>query len=115
MEMSGLFCIYEGPIEKNGALQGGAVNLRTSEGFVVAAFADAALAGWFLSKFDLDKGPVKRVVIPMERLGTEDFPRRAAKGLPQPFRKIVFPSQEVLESWAQDRAGFATAPYVSKL
>ena len=112
--MGELYCIYEGPIEKDGVLQGGAVNLRTREGFVVAAFASPELARWFLSEFKLEGG-VKRSVIELSVLGTSEYPRRAAKGLPQPFRKIVFPSQDVLSAWARDRQMFATAPYVSKL
>lgn len=113
--MSGLYCIYEGPVEKEGVVQGGAVNLRTKEGFVVAVFAAEELARWFMAQFKLECGAVKRSVIALSLLGTSDYPRRAAKGLPQPFRKIVFPSQEVLSAWARDREGFATAPYVSKL
>lgn len=112
--MSELYCIYEGPIEKDGVLQGGAVNLRTKEGFAVAAFVSEELARWFMSEFKLEGG-VKRAVIALSALGTSEYPRRAAKGLPQPFRKIVFPSQDVLSAWARDRQGFVTAPYVSKL
>ena len=113
--MSDLFCIYEGPVEKDGVVVGGAVNLRTKEGFVVAAFATVALARWFMSAFKLEDGGVKRTVIPLSALGTAAYPRRASKGLPQPFRKIAFPSQEILEAWARDRAHFPTAPHVSKL
>ena len=113
--MSGPYCVYEGPVEKNGVLQGGAVNLKTREGFVVAAFATEELARWFLSEFKLDAGAVKRSVIPLSSLGTAEYPRRAAKGLAQPFRKLVFPSLEVLEGWARNREHFVTMPYVSKL
>lgn len=110
-----LYCVYEGPTERNGVLSGGAVNLRTREGFAVAAFEGIELARWFMSEFKLEDGAVKRTVIPLASLGTAEFPRRASKGLPQPFRKIVFPSQEILAAWARDRGGFVTAPYVSKL
>ncbi len=113
--MAELYCIYEGPVEKDGVIQGGAVNLRTREGFVVATFASVEMARWFISTFKLKDSTLKRTVIPLPLLGTAEYPRRATKGLPQPFRKIVFSSQDVLESWARDRQGFATAPYVSKL
>jgi hypothetical protein len=113
--LESIYCIYEGPLERDGVLHGGAVNLRTKEGFAVAAFATEEMARWFLAKFELDRGPVKRSVIPLASLGTAEHPRRASKGRPQPFRKLVFPSQEVLEAWARDREAFATAPYVSKL
>lgn len=113
--MSGLYCIYEGPTEKEGVIQGGAVNVRTKEGFVVAAFASEALARWFMTEFKLEGSAIPRTVIPLSLLGTSEHPRRAAKGLPQPFRKLVFPSREVLEAWAKDRQGFVTAPHVSKL
>jgi hypothetical protein len=110
-----LFCIYEGPVEREGRVVGGAVNLRTRQGFVIAAFADEGMANWFLKEFKLDGGTLKRSVIPLAQLGTTEFPRRATKGLPQPFRKIVFPSMEVLAAWAKDREKFDTAPLVSKL
>lgn len=113
--MTAPYCVYEGPVEKDGVVHGGAVNLRTREGFVIAVFADAEMARWFLSEFKLDGGAVKRAVIPLTLLGTAEYPRRASKGLPQPFRKIVFPSQEILSAWARARESFVTAPYVSKL
>lgn len=55
--MSGLFCIYEGPVEKDGVVQGGALNVRTREGFVVAVFASEALARSFLTRFKLEETP----------------------------------------------------------
>jgi hypothetical protein len=113
--MDDLYCIYEGPIEREGRVHGGAVNLRTRQGFVIAAFASAELAAWFMKEFKLDGGALKRSVIPLSQLGTADFPRRATRGLPQPFRKIVFPSLEVLTAWSADKERFDTAPLVSKL
>jgi hypothetical protein len=109
------YCIYEGPVVRDGVTHGGAVNLRTREGFAIVVFAEEAMARWFLAEFELDKGGVPRVVIPLSALGTTEYPRRASKGRPQPFKKIVFPSQEILEEWARDRERFATKPFVSKL
>lgn len=113
--MSQAYCIYEGPVVRDGVIHGGALNLRTRQGFVVAVFATEELARRFMTDFKLGDGALPRTVIPLSLLGTADYPRRASLGLPQPFRKILFPSPEVLSRWAKDRQGFDTAPYVSKL
>jgi hypothetical protein len=113
--MDEAYCIYEGPVERGDVVLGGAVNLRTRQGFVIAAFATEDLARHFMAVLKLDKGAIPRKVIPLSLLGTADHPRRASRGLPQPFRKILFPSREVLSAWTEDREHFDTAPYVSKL
>lgn len=113
--MAEAYCIYEGPVARGGVVRGGAVNLRTRQGFAVAAFATEELARHFMKTFELDAGAVPRKVIPLSDLGTSEYPRRASRGLPQPFRKLLFPSLQVLSDWAADREGFDTAPYVSRL
>jgi len=75
------------------------------------AFASPALAEAFLAMTGLRD----QVVLPVPTLGDQNhslIPNPKVP-LPNPSLKIVFPSDDVLENWHNDKEGFDTSPYVS--
>ncbi|MBI3548393.1 MAG: hypothetical protein HY078_04990 [Elusimicrobia bacterium] len=106
--MGDIFCLYQGPVEKDGVVYGGPVCVKTRQGFAMAAFTTAELAEYFGSVF---KVPGK--VVTVSSLDTGGFPVRPKPPLPNPRLQFLFPSKGVLSAWADDREGFDTAPYVT--
>ena len=109
--MSEIYCLYSGPKIKDGFTFGGTVNMKTRQGYAMIAFASPALAQAFL----VMTGLLDEVVLPVADLGDKSHPviPNPKVPLPNPSLKIVFPSEDVLESWRNDKEGFDTAPYVS--
>ena len=106
--MSELYCIYQGPVVENGVRYGGAVNMRTKQGFAVIAFGTAELAEYFASVFKQ-----KGAVIPLSALGAEPYPLNPKRPLPKPKLKILLATKGILSAWAADRENFDTAPHIS--
>jgi hypothetical protein len=113
-EPAGEFCVYEGPVVKDGMPYGGPINLKTKQGFAIVTFPTPELARWFIEAFKLT-GSLARTVIPLSELGSAAYPRHPSPKMPRATRKIVFPSQDVVLRWAAARESFDTAPYVFNL
>lgn len=108
--MNEIYCIYSGPNVEDGIAYGGTLTMKTPQGLALVAFASPALAQTFLTMTGLQNHQIHSVA----SLGNSNHPVKYKYPIPNPSLKIVFPSKEVLASWAKDKVNFDSAPYVTE-